>query len=489
MKYYFFTLGMVLCITQGYAQNSNLSDDFNAFRKSLRADFDNFRKHSMEEFADFVSNPWKEFEGKEAVPVPKERPVPPVVMPEEEKDKPIENKPIVIKEIISPKPVRPQPQPQPIEPIEEVPVVQISYKDFVFFGTKGKVRFDSKYIIHLNDVNEKSISDALKKFEPEAYDNLLIDCLKFRDSHNLSDWAYLLLLNTIAESICGKASNDATLLLSYLYMQSGYKMRLASCGNKLYMLYASKHYIYSKDMYEIDGYNYYCLSSLPDRMHICEAAFPKEQALSLIINQTQQFDENIDKERTVKSDRYPDVSVSFRVNKNILSFYDTYPTSMINDNMMTRWAMYANTPIDSELKNTLYPQLKSILSGKSQEEAVNMLLNWVQTGFEYEYDDKVWGGDRAFFAEETLYYPFCDCEDRSILFTRLVRDLLGLKCILIYYPGHLACAVNFTEQVSGDYLVISGKRFVVTDPTYINAPVGRTMPDMDNNSAKAILLE
>ena len=34
-----------------------------------------------------------------------------------------------------------------------------------------------------------------------------------------------------------------------------------------------------------------------------------------------------------------------------------------------------------------------------------------------------------------------NCEDRAILFTRIVRDLLGLKCILIYYPGHLASAV------------------------------------------------
>ena len=34
-----------------------------------------------------------------------------------------------------------------------------------------------------------------------------------------------------------------------------------------------------------------------------------------------------------------------------------------------------------------------------------------------------------------------NCEDRAILFTRIVRDLLGLKFILIYYPGHLASAV------------------------------------------------
>ena len=117
------------------------------------------------------------------------------------------------------------------------------------------------------------------------------------------------------------------------------------------------------------------------------------------------------------------------------------------------------------------------------------LLNWVQTSLVYEYDDKVWGHDRAFFAEESLFYPYADCEDRSILISRLVRDLLGLKTILIYYPGHLAMAVGFTEDVKGDYILLNGHKFVVCDPTYIGARVGETMPKMDNATAKVILLE
>ena len=82
-----------------------------------------------------------------------------------------------------------------------------------------------------------------------------------------------------------------------------------------------------------------------------------------------------------------------------------------------------------------------------------------------------------------------NCEDRAILFTRIVRDLLGLKCILIYYPGHLASAVCFNQQVTGDYILLSGNKFVVCDPTYIGAPVGLTMPNMDNKSANVIILE
>ena len=137
----------------------------------------------------------------------------------------------------------------------------------------------------------------------------------------------------------------------------------------------------------------------------------------------------------------------------------------------------------------LYPQMKEKLFGLSEQEAVERLLNWVQTAFVYEYDDVVWGYDRAFFAEETLFYPYADCEDRSILLSRLVRDLLGLKTVLIYYPGHLAMAVRFNMDVSGDYVELNGERYIVCDPTYIGARVGMTMPDMDNKTAKAILLK
>ncbi|MDE6495217.1 MAG: hypothetical protein K2L30_03165, partial [Duncaniella sp.] len=139
-------------------------------------------------------------------------------------------------------------------------------------------------------------------------------------------------------------------------------------------------------------------------------------------------------------------------------------------------------------KDKLYPSLRKCISKDDKLLAAEMILNWVQTGFVYEYDDKVWGHDRAFFAEETLYYPYCDCEDRSILFSRLIRDLLGLDVALIYYPGHLATAVCFDENVKGDAMIINGRKFIVCDPTYIGAPVGAQMPNLEYDKAQAIIL-
>lgn len=489
MKYYITLLGMVLCMTQGHAQNLNTTQvhsSLDEFRKSAHKDFEEFRKQCMEEYIEFVRNSWKEFVETKPIPQPKEDPVPPIVMPKEDKEKPIEDKPVVIDEVIEPVPV--EPQPTPVAPIEEVPVVKDKTVSFTFFGTLGKVRFDTDKRISMKSCDAEDITNALISINTTDYDNMLLDCLSLRKNLKLGDWAYLQMLKALTDQICGKRTNESALMLAYLYMQSGYKMRLATADGKLYVLYASKHQIYNQVSYGIDGDVFYGIEELPSRLSICLAEFPKEKSLSLLINENPQFTQKDSKTRTIVSERYNDVKIEVSVNENLIDFYNTYPSSMIDDNFMTRWGMYANTPLNETIKGQIYPSLRSYINGLSQLDAANKLLNLIQTGLVYEYDSKVWGRDRAFFAEESLYYPYCDCEDRSILFSRLVRDLLGLDCVLVFYPGHLASAVAFTEDVKGDHIPLNGRKFVVSDPTYIGAPIGKSMPNMDNKTAKVILL-
>ena len=216
------------------------------------------------------------------------------------------------------------------------------------------------------------------------------------------------------------------------------------------MLVASEHKIFGVRYYEVNGEKFYSLNDREGKMEIFDYAFECESPLSLLIGDGQRLSVEATPLRTLASKLYPDLSVQVCSNQNDLRFYETYPTSELYENVMTRWAMYANVPLSEMAQKQLYPALRNYLKGLSEQEAVNRLLNWVQTAFVYELDDKVWGGDRAFFAEETLYYPYCDCEDRSILFSRLVRDLLGLDVLLLYYPGHLATAVCLNQPVQGE---------------------------------------
>ena len=344
-------------------------------------------------------------------------------------------------------------------------------------------------MFELTGVDNESLATGWEVLSNGGYDATLYDCLQLRGKLQLCDWAYLLLLKELSINAYQAMNNESVLLTAWLYCQSGYQMRLANDGSKLHLLYASRYTIYKQSYYQLDGYNYYSLLPLPEKLQICSAAFENEYALSLQVSTNPKLDKKYSQERILKSDKYSNLVVKYRVNRNLIDFYNTYPTSELDSNPLTRWAMYANTPLTNEVKQDIYPLLEEQIKGKSKREATEILLNFVQTAFIYEYDDKVWGGDRALFAEETLYYPYADCEDRSILFSRLVRDLLDLPVVLVYYPGHLATAVAFPTIEKGDCIVLEQQRFTICDPTYIGAPVGATMPKMNNESAQVILLD
>ncbi len=489
---------MLLCFAGGVAAQN---DDFDAYKKKMHREYNSFVKQQKEDYAafraeinadyaEFVRRAWEEMKSMQPVPRPKdEKPIPPVVIPKEEEEKPVIPQERPIEEIIE-RP-QPQPQPQPIVPIEEKPVepAKVPMMEFVSMGTKCRVRLGDEHRFKLGNPTNEAVAQAWSLLSSDKYAPVINDCLNLRREMQLCDWAYMNLLNDMTAAFCGKGTNEATMLMAYIYCQSGYKMRLAFSEQYLEMLYASRHCIYDMPYWSFDGDNFYPYRHFAvNTLTISSAKFKGEQAMSLVISKDMSLSREYTPERVLASKRYKDMEVTAKVNKNLIDFYNNYPDSEIDNDFGTRWAMYATAPISNDLRNTLYPALREKIEGKTELQAVEEILNWVQTAFVYEYDDKVWGKDRVFFPDESLYYPYCDCEDRSILFSRIVRDLLNLKVVLIYYPGHLAAAVHFTTDAAGDFVSVNNEKYVIADPTYIGASVGRTMPDMDNAKAKVILL-
>lgn len=490
----------MMCFECSLGQNMNLSEEYEAFKRQTQQEYNDFRSRVNKEYAEFIRKTWEEYKGIKPVPLPKEDKVPPVIFEEDDKNKDKEDEPIIIDEVIDiPKP---SPQPEPVSPIkEQIEPIEQSFT-FVLYGTNISVRLSDVLKFKLKDLGYETIAEQWEELASVKYNNVVKDCLDARTRYKLCDWAYLRMLDKMCSSFLGSQSNEAELLKAYIYSQSGYQMRLARANNHLYMLYASQHFIFDKGCWEIDGVYYYADNCSVDQVQICEASFPNEKALSLYIYDDQSISYRQTKNRTIKSSDADWLKVTVSENQNLLDFCSDYPTSCIGDNFMTRWAMYANMPLSSQAKKQIYSQFKDLFneikSSFNQEgidgrnllpACVEALCHWIQTGFVYEYDDKVWGQDRAFFADETLYYPYCDCEDRSILLTRMVRDLLGLKCALVYYPGHLATAIALGENIKGDFVRINGTKYLICDPTYIGAPIGMSMPGMDNKSAKIILLD
>jgi len=506
---------------------------FNQFKDDKQSEYDAFRKRVNAEYAEFMRRAWESFPAHEADEPVKEEELPPIIYQEPEpqpqptpqpepeptpqptpqpqpepEPQPIEEEKPLPKEDIKPittpqptidtKPVQiavqpqvfviptPTPAPEPIAPVKpkEEPYKRVSVD---YFGTIITLGFPLNETLKIRALEANAIADEWQKLAESPYDITVSTALNARKANNLCDWAYMKMLQAVTEKRYGQ-TNEAVLVQAFIMTQSGYRIRLGMSDTKLYMLVASQYGIFGYRYFTIDGVKFYNVNGDKDvKMQITQAKYNKEKSLSLQIKQLPQLNSVPTAKRTLTSKKGVTASVS--VNKNLIDFFNTYPQAYFNGSQSTRWAAYANTPIEQSVKDMLYPSLKKTIAGMKERDAVNILLNWVQTAFEYEYDDKVWGGDRAFFAQETLYYPYCDCEDRSILFSHLVRDLVGLDVVLIYYPGHLATAVAFNSDVNGDYLTYQNRKYIVCDPTYINAGVGRTMPGMNNKQAQIIALK
>lgn len=466
------------------AQTDTFKDQYENFRKEILGNYQSFRQQANKKYVEWMKYAWERYKALPKIENPKDNDLPPITIDEDRLHEPIESKPI--QSDIIPTPKIPT-QPHPVEPIIEIPQSKLTTSKFHFYGLNCIIRFDEELKFNLNSLSNEEIAQTWELLSSDKLNNTINDCLNYRNSANFCDWAYIQFLDKFASS-CFNHENEKNLLMAFLLCQSGYKIRLAKTHTALYFLYASSHYLFDITPFQIGDELYYGYNCPASEVEIFNASFPHEQSFSFWITKEMIMGYRPSNNRIITSKRYPDVKLSTKVNQNLIDFFSTYPASATDNNFMTKWAMYANTPLSADVKKELYPQLKNLIAEKSQFEATNIILNTIQTGFEYELDDKVWGHDRAFFAEESLYYPYCDCEDRSILFSRIVRDLLHLDVILVFYPGHLATAVAFTENVTGDYITIDNRKYVICDPTYIGAPIGLTMPNMDNKTAKVILL-
>lgn len=464
---------------QQYSQTAGqMRQDYSEQRQKAEADYAAFRKKANEEYAAFMRKAWKQFDIHPAEPKPKE-PEPPKPQPKPKTDVLPPAKPLPKpQQVVPPVKVIPPPMPALPQAPPETPTTQ-----FTVYGTECQVHAQTNEIaFKLSSIDEKTCADAWNTLSQSNHDGLIHDCLEQRDRLHLGDWGYLNLLKSVSERFLGKGTNEAVLLQMYLFVQSGYKARIAKQADKLVLLVPFKHKIYSYSYTVIDGSRYYVLSKIRQGgISVCNVGFPKEQVADIVMTDLPSLDKKPQPKRTFSAKQFGTMQVSVNVDKSLIDFMNDYPVS-------DAWDCYSLAGLSEQVKKDLYPALKNQIAGKSQRKAAMMLLDFVQTAFDYATDQDQFGYERPLFADESFYYPKNDCEDRSILFSILVRDLMGLDVVLLDWPGHIGTAVHFTEEVEGDYLTIDGKRYTVCDPTYIGAGPGMTMPQFKEVSAKVVML-
>ena len=420
-----------------------------------------------------------------------------IIIEEKAADKPTaqpEKKPVV--EVIEtepeaePAPVveadrRPEPAADPRLPVSSTPTSplyrgesgrsKIAYGGLAFYLNNSLNRKCS-----LNGLNENAIADAYEALCNSDYKPLLADCAQIRKDLRLNDWGVFTLVRQVADTYCGTA-NESIVMQQFLLNEMGYKARMArkATEDKMMLFVATDCSIYAHPYITLNGQNYYNLSGNNEQcqFYMCQKDSPKaKNSVGMQLKEAPLFPGTV--VSSTHQAKGSAARVTVDVPKALMDFYKDYP--------QCDYSVYFNAPVNAAMENRILSSLAPLVQGRNEADAANILINFVQTAFQYQTDGQQFGYEKPFFVEELFYYPYSDCEDRAMLFSYLVRELLGLDVVLLDYPEHIATAVRFNGNVSGDYLMVNGRKYIVCDPTYIGASIGMTMPRYKTVSAKVL---
>lgn len=369
-------------------------------------------------------------------------------------------------------PVKPQPKPK-AKPAMQSSLQKEFYPSIAinYCNTKLYIDASMKGVINITSSQECAVADGYEALCRSNYKPLIANCQQAQKDFRLNDWGVFLFVKTAAEALCND-ENSCIVMQQFLLNELGYRAKMARRGdrNQLLLFVATDCMVYGHPYFTKEGLNYYNINGTEAcTFYMCNQDSKKAKTpVAMRLNNVPALNNGVvSRQRTNKAGN---VSVSVNVSKSLMDFYASMP--------QCDYGVYAKAPVAGSLAQEVLGTLRPLVQGKSEVDAANLLLNFVQTGFKYATDEEQFGFEKPFFVEELFYYPACDCEDRSVLFGWLVRELLGLDVVYLDYPNHIATAVQFKGDVKGDFLTVDGKRYTVCDPTYIGASIGMTMPNL-----------
>lgn len=462
---------------------SQSQDDFLQYQKEQFGAFKKYQDERDGDFVKFLKNTWKVYDVKEGTK--RDKKPKPVVLPKA-KPKPVPKKVVAkakkIKKVAEPKvpkKIIPVKKPKIPEPQKKMDVVTMS-----FYSNNFTVLIDPKYKMgRIYNVNKNTISKFWEQMSRSEYKSFVKQVLSYKKQLKLNDWGYHYLLLKIGKKIVNQ-TNYANLFVWFMSTKSGYESRVGYDKNKVYFLLPSDSKLYGIPFLRLNGKRFYTVSfdTKPARfksIYTYSGKYPKaNKQMNYELKEIPAF------KRALYSKylkfKYDNTSYKVKAlyNQNLVHFLKYYP--------QTDLKIYFDAEVPVETRYSLLKEFKKILKGKTEVEAVSILLRFVQKAFPYQTDDKQFGREKYLLPGEMLSYRFSDCEDRSIFFAYLVKELVGLKVVGLFYPGHVATAVKFNSKVPGDSVKNNTGRYVVCDPTYINAGIGMAMPHFKNKRPSII---
>ena len=470
----FFTIIIFFLLAAPYG---NAEQDFKEWLKGEQKEYSGFLEKRDKEFRNFLMGSWKNFEvegGKK----------------EDEKPKPV-NAPVASEKIMGSKPIDPgkikkieKPE-KPAEYPEQKtakPVIKKVVKVEFFGEYLDFPKLDPLTELNILTIDKKGFADFWTNFASIDVKPVINQLNYYKDKKRINDWGCLLLARAYSDSAV-KDRNTSYLITWGLMLKSGYDVRAGYDNGEVKLLYRSDDDLYSTPFFSLDKKRYYLFSDKSDSIKSYDADYEgADKKLNVFFEKRPLFiTDKIGKRELYFEYKNKEYTVEAYFNPHTIDFMKNIPQFSLEKYFM-------GEP-DQLISGYFVESIKEKTSGFSDYEKVDFILKLVQRAFHYKTDEQQFSKEKYFFPEEMIYYPYSDCEDRSVLFSYLVKRVTGLDVIILDYPGHVAAAVNIPGNIKGDFLKVDGEKYYVTDPTYINSDPGMVIPEYRDKKPEIIFLK
>lgn len=366
-------------------------------------------------------------------------------------------------------------------------------KSFTFYEEAVNIKIDAKTYSRLASISEKEIAEGWKRLAATDFYATLKDCYDIKSRLRLNDWGVFLFFAQLSDKIYSSAlSNERTLFTAFMLTHAGYDIKLARSGNisdtnsRLIMLLPFHSEVYQKQRTKIDG-KYYYIESLANDVKIKNLdiykvkkvfSYRKNFELAIAAVNLSLPTPPVLGQRLIRKEIKTPSSAKEKVGwrKGLTDFYNAYPE--------TELAIYLNTPMSKELKTSLEPIVASLIDKDDKVKSVQNILTWFYHSFPYKLDKK----QQTLFPEQTVLYPYSDCEDRSILFAHIVREFIGLDAVLFQFEEHIATGIAFDKPIDGFSYIHKKRKYTACDPSSRYCRIGFITEIRDKHNLSVIEL-
>ena len=460
-----------------YAQvdstGNNYQKDFNSFKGSISQQFDNFVQHNDSVFIQFLAQSWKEFNGAQnKMPTPPKPVKQPKVSPSTKPEIPVNSDTINVPPVLDNEQLIPVPKDSVPKKVEAFSTASTS-SSFIFYGSVISMPRPGSGLPKLNTLTKDGIISFFTSASNSSLLNSISRAVKESSTDcKLNDWGLASMLMTAAQKLYS-TRNEQVLFTWYALIRNGFNAKVGYNRERVYLLLPATEKVYSLS-YSINGISYYLIdfdlnNQQANLLSIYEADYPgNKTGFSFLITESPQLGNQF-MTKTIGIGTFFDL----KINTNLINYYANYPTCELK--------VFFAAPLSEAVVRQLDAYFNPALVNKTDDERVAFLLNFVQRGIKYQTDQEQFGREKYLFAEETLFYPAGDCEDRAILLAKLIKRYTKLEAIGLLYPEHVSLAVNIKNVTSGKYFTYKNKRYYNCDPTYLGASCGEIMPRFMNS--------